>query len=76
MDDWIFSPEREEGDCEVMYSSEGFHVIYYTGTSAQAWEVLAREKLQEAFWRDWFDALMDKTEIIRHEDVLAHAGGY
>ncbi|MBO7709151.1 MAG: peptidylprolyl isomerase [Lachnospiraceae bacterium] len=73
---WLFDAQRSEGDCEILYSEEGFHVMYYDGTGEEAWIALAREDLQEQRFQAWFDDLTEKTEVIRHEDVLAHAGGY
>lgn len=73
---WLFDEQRSEGDCEILYSEDGFHVMYYDGPGEEAWKALTREDLQEQGYQAWFDDLMKKTEVIRHEDVLAHAGGY
>ena len=73
---WAFDPQRKAGDCEVLYSPEGFYVLYWIGTSVPAWQVLAQEDMKEEAFAAWFDTLMEQSVLVRHEDVLSHAGGY
>ncbi len=76
INDWIFDGQRKAGDCEVLYSAQGFHVVYLRGWGGPAWESLVRTDLQEKEYQAWFDDLMASSEMTRCEEVLAHAGGY
>ena len=73
---WAFARERKIGEAAVLYDPEGFHVLYYAGESVPAWQVKAADALKEEAFGSWFDELMKGSELTRHEDVLAHAGGY
>ena len=73
---WAFSGERSEGDCQIVYAPEGFHVLYYAGTSMPAWKVMVLEDLREKAFQETFSKLMENSQLIRNEEVLAHAGGY
>ena len=76
VDKWVFSSERSGGDCEILYSPEGFHVVYYCKACQKAWTVMVKEDLQELYYQEWFDALMEGSVLVRHDAVLEHAGGY
>lgn len=73
---WLFDPQRKSGDVSVLYASDGFHVMYYAGEAQPAWKVMAEEALKAEAYSEWFDALMESSVLVRHDDVLEHAGGY
>lgn len=75
-DRWAFEEGRKAGDCAVVYAPEGFHVLYYEGTSQEAWKVLAAKDLREERYLAWFDEMMEASALVRYEDTLEHAGGY
>ena len=76
IDRWVFAEDRKAGDCQILYTEEGFHVLYYDGTSRESWKVLAAEDLREEGYQTWFDDVMKEASLVRYEDTLEHAGGY
>ncbi len=43
-ENWIYG-ERFEGDCEIVETEYGFHVIYFIGDGDLSWEISASESL-------------------------------
>ncbi|MBO4216346.1 MAG: peptidylprolyl isomerase [Clostridia bacterium] len=62
-DDWCFGTERKPGDCEVVYTSYGYHVMYFVGygtdnSHAAAYDDLLNEKLTAEI-----DALLESDAV-------------
>lgn len=76
VEDWVFSEDRSAGDCEVLYTSSGFHLVYYSGEGEEAWKALVTENLQDQKYQEWYDKLMDSVSCKLHSAVLNHAAGY
>lgn len=38
LDDWCFDPAREPGDCEIVRSEFGWHILYFCGKQDAAYE--------------------------------------
>lgn len=72
---WCFEEERQAGDCEVVYTSSGFHLIYYMGGGEPAWQAEAREDLIEEEYQAWYSKLTESVQCVRHDWVLQRAGG-
>ncbi len=39
--DWIFAEGRQTGDCEIVKTDYGYHIIYFDAVSDPAWKVAA-----------------------------------
>ena len=44
--DWLFDPERKEGDHGLIETSYGWHIMYYVGENEPAWKTTIRNKLR------------------------------
>ena len=73
--DWCFDEDRQPGDCEVVYTSSGFHLIYYIEDGAPAWQVEAGRDLIEEKYQEWYSELTESVQCVRHNWVLQRAGG-
>ncbi len=72
---WCFDEARQSGDCEVVYTASGFHLIYYVGEGDPAWQVKARADLTEERYQAWYTELTESVQCVRHDWVLQRAGG-
>lgn len=75
IDKWVFDDGRKPGDCSVIYTESGFHVVYYAGTGAEAWQVKAEEDMRTDAYEKWYQNLLDTASVKRHSYVLGFAGG-
>ena len=73
---WVFSEDRQPGDCKVLYSPSGFHLIYYQGHGKEAWKVMVLNDYQEQQYQEWYRTLMNQTVVKKYNLVLKHAAGY
>lgn len=72
---WVFDNGRKPGDCSVIYTESGFHVIYYAGKGTEAWQVKAEEDMCTDAYEEWYQNLLDTASVKRHSYVLGFAGG-
>ena len=76
IDKWLFEEERKAGDCAVLYSDAGFHLVYYRGEGEEAWKQTVRNDIREQHRQAWFDEVMARCECEKNEQLLSHAAGY
>ena len=47
--DWCFDESRQPGDCEIVETTHGYHIIYFIGqTETRAWFDTAKEDMASA----------------------------
>ncbi len=44
-DKWIFDENRKEGDTDIVKTDYGYHIMYFVGEGAKAWEINARSAM-------------------------------
>lgn len=74
IDKWTFDSQRKQGDCQVLYTEGGFHVVYYAGTGTKAWKVEAEQDLRAEAYDTWYQKNLDSAKVKRHSYVLSFAG--
>lgn len=47
-EDWCYDESRKPGDCEIVKSSYGYHIIYFVGDGEPAWKVDVTSELRTA----------------------------
>lgn len=63
-EDWLFDPERKDGDTDVIETSYGFHVMYYDGVSDMpAWKVEVRDALISERSETLYNELIEKYGV-------------
>jgi len=54
--DWIFDASRKTGDCEIVETEYGFHLIYFVGQGRETWYVDVEDTLVSEHYTEWYDA--------------------
>ena len=72
--DWCFDPARQSGDTGVVETQYGYHVMYFVGTNAPAWQVAVAKTLENEAYGEWVDGLSAESTITRGESGLKYVG--
>ncbi|MBE6939649.1 MAG: hypothetical protein E7457_02355 [Ruminococcaceae bacterium] len=57
-DEWIFDESRKEGDCGIVKSDYGYHIIYFKGEDVPYWKALAEDTLRAEEYAEWRNSLI------------------
>ena len=52
--DWCFDEAREIGDTEIVKTSYGYHIMYFSGIGDQYWLTLADNGLRSEDYNEWY----------------------
>ena len=69
---WCFDAKRRAGDCDVVYTDNGFHVLYFVSYGTPAWKIEVDEDIRENSTSNWLRELTENVKIVRHEKELEH----
>ncbi|MDD6265795.1 MAG: peptidylprolyl isomerase [Clostridia bacterium] len=61
--DWIFAQGRKSGDCEMVKTQYGYHLIYFVDNGDVAWESEAKDKISENKMTEKLTELSKKYDI-------------
>ena len=61
--DWCFDENRQVGDTDVVETSYGYHVMYFSGYDVPYWKLQAEGELREADYTEWTNSLVKDLEI-------------
>lgn len=64
---WAVDAARKEGDCEIVETDYGYHIMYFVKNNGPDWELTAREKLQQEAYSDAFEALLGENGSYKME---------
>lgn len=45
IDEWVFDESRKEGDCEIVKSDGGYHLLYYVGKDIVKWQLEVKSQM-------------------------------
>ncbi len=45
--DWIFDPSRKPGDTDIIKTSYGYHIMYFSGNTDPVWKMTADKAMRE-----------------------------
>ena len=65
--DWVFAPERKEGDTGIVKTTYGYHIMYYVGDSMPAWKSSVDSVLRRTAYNDAYSEV-EKTVTIEFDD--------
>jgi hypothetical protein len=71
---WAIDPARKTGDCDIVETSYGYHIMYFVKNNGYDWETTALSKLQEEAYSDAFEAIMGtsgKYSMVKNEKNIA-----
>ena len=58
IEQWLFTPGRQVGDYEVIYSeADGYYLVYFSGFGERYCDFLADSGLREKDYSEWHDSL-------------------
>lgn len=77
---WCFDEARAEGDCEIVESTYGYHVIYFVGDGDIAWKAeveaaLVGEAFQQLMleYEETYDVSFDRDNMYRLSGLTAYS---
>jgi len=71
INEWLFDSARKSGDTTIVESSYGFHILYFVGEDAPAWELEVDETLTSDAYNEYVAALEENANIQVFEDVTS-----
>lgn len=73
---WATAPERRAGDCQIIETEYGYHIMYYVADKGEVWKETVREELQSEAYERETEALLGedgKYQITINEDIINEA---
>lgn len=61
LEDWLFG-DRKTGDIELIETSLGYHIVYFSGENEIYWKLAARNYLTKELYDQYLDDLLAKYE--------------
>ncbi len=55
---WAINSARKTGDCEIVETEHGYHIMYYVKSNGPDWQLTVREKLQSDAYEAEFENLI------------------
>ncbi len=68
--EWCFDPTRKAGDCEIIESNYGWHLMLYEGEGLAAWQIGAATSLTNEAMNDYLSGISGKYEVTFFDDVI------
>lgn len=69
-DSWIFDASREVGDYEIVETSYGYHIMFFSGNDGIVWEALAKSGVEAEEYEAYTEELEGKYEIVVYDEVI------
>lgn len=61
---WAIDPQRKAGDCEIVKTQYGYHIIYYVGNSETTYrDLLISTELEDAAYTAWYEGIVGSYEV-------------
>ncbi len=61
--DWIFDEDRKEGDCEIVLTEYGYHIILFEGENDPYWQVNVDNAMRNNDYNDYYEEEAKKYEV-------------
>lgn len=71
--DWCFDENRKPGDCEIIKTTAGYHIMYFVGENEPYWSYTATNNLKKDAWTKIIDDGEAANTVVEHEDIIAKA---
>ena len=62
-EDWCFDSERKTGDCAVIETSYGYHVMYFCGEAEEYYDYIIDLSIRSERVNDHIDSLIEGVEV-------------
>jgi len=70
INEWIFDSSRAAGDCTVIDSDYGSHLIYFENTAEPYWELNVKNILVSDAYSEYINGLKEAATIVVNEEVV------
>ncbi len=70
---WAIDPARKTGDCEIVETEYGYHLMYFVKNNGPEWKTVVREALQEKAYEEAFTAATSadgKYKLVKNDEVI------
>lgn len=57
---WALDSSRKTGDCEIVETEYGYHIMYFVKDNGPDWKLTAKEKLTQDAYTEAFEAILGK----------------
>ena len=68
-ENWIYG-ERTKGDCEIVETTYGYHVVYFVGDGLPAWKAEAKTSYVSEAMTDYQEDLIDKYKVTYDSEAV------
>ena len=63
-EDWCYDPARKPGDCEIVESSYGYHVMYFSGVGEEYYTNTVKNVIVSERYTEHLDSIVDGIEPV------------
>ncbi len=73
---WALDPERKVGDCEIIETQYGYHIVYFVENNGEDWREIVRGELEAEAYDEAANALVGdggKYQIIVNDAIINEA---
>ena len=70
---WAVDPARKEGDCDIVETEFGYHIMYFVKNNGPDWNYTAGEKLQKEAYEKAYDELLGengKYKLTKNDEII------
>lgn len=72
--DWIWAEGRKAGDCEIVKTDYGYHIVYFVEYGEEKWKSDIVDDLKSKDYSDYLKALREEYPISFNEKGLSQVG--
>ena len=62
-EDWCFDPARKVGDCEIIATTYGYHVMYFSGVAEEYYEYVVDASVRGERLNAYLDEITESVEV-------------
>ena len=72
--DWLWKEGRKEGDCEIVKTEYGYHIVYFKGYGEIKWKSDVIATLKSNDYKKYQEGLKSEFEITYNEKGFSQVG--
>ncbi len=72
--DWIWAEGRKAGDCEIVKTTYGYHIVYFVEYGDEKWNADVVNTLKSEDYSDYLDSLREKYPVSFNDKGLSQVG--
>ncbi len=74
-EDWCFDSERKTGDCEIIETTYGYHVMYFVGEAEEYYDYAVDNVIRNVRYNDFMDSIvegLEPAELMGYRFIAKH----